>query len=192
MRVLRSTMLMCVLALTCACQATSFQTPPLADGDCDPALAGGWVSLDDKGVPNGDLRLLISASCQINLTGTSVKQAPPEGPTQAHMARHGGQSYAWLDAGWANRMMEVKEFQVDPGDVYLFRYEVHDDELLLQTVDHKVVAHRIIDGDIAGTVRSDENVLVNRVTGIAQPIVLDVPGLFSKDASRFGREHAKP
>jgi hypothetical protein len=126
------------------------------------------------------------------MTGSEVKSAAPAAPTQVYTARRTGQDYAWFSAAWANHLFDVKEFQVDPADVYLFRYEVRDKELLLQAIDHKFVAHQIIDGGITGTVRSDDNLLVNRVTGPARPEILDLPDLFSKDVAHFSREKAKP
>jgi hypothetical protein len=164
----------------------------LVSAGCDPALVGEWISLDDKGVANGELHLSVSATCQMDMTGTSAKPVGAEGPTQVYSGRRAGQAYAWFNAAWANRLFDVKEFQVDPRDIYLFHYEVSGNELRLRSVDHKAVAHRIIDGDITGTVRSDDNVLVNRVTGPARPEILDFPKLFSTESARFAREKAKP
>ena len=187
---MRSALLMCLVVLACGCQATSFQNPPLADSGCDPALAGDWVSLDDAGTPNGELRLSLTAKCELNVAGTEVKQ-PDAGPTQVHLGRRGNTDYAWFNAAWSNHVFDVKEFEADPQDVYLFRYEVQGQELIMRAIDHKAVAHRIIDGGISGTVRSDENVLVNRVTGPARADILDYPDLFSKESSRFARAKAK-
>jgi len=192
MRMIRASILVWLLALTCACQGTSFQNAPLASAGCDPALVGEWISLDDKGVANGELRLSISATCQIDMSGTSAKPVAAEGTTQVYTATRAGQAYAWFNAAWANRLFDVKEFQVDPRDIYLFRYEIGGNQLHLRSVDHKAVAHRIIDGDITGTVRSDDNVLVNRVTGPARPEILDFPKLFSTESTNFTREKAKP
>jgi hypothetical protein len=192
MRMIRASILVWLLALTCACQGTSFQNAPLASAGCDPALVGEWISLDDKGVANGELRLSISATCQIDMSGTSAKPVAAEGTTQVYTATRAGQAYAWFNAAWANRLFDVKEFQVDPRDIYLFRYEIGGNQLHLRSVDHKAVAHRIIDGDITGTVRSDDNVLVNRVTGPARPEILDFPKLFSTESANFTREKAKP
>lgn len=192
MRMIRTCVLVWLLALTCACQGTSFQNAPLASAGCDPAFVGEWISVDDKGVANGELRLSVSATCQIDMSGTSAKPVAAEGTTQAYTATRAGQAYAWFNAAWANRLFDVKEFQVDPGDVYLFRYEVNGNELHLRSVDHKAVAHRIIDGDIKGTVRSDDNTLVNRITGPARPEILDLPNLFSADSARFARQKGKP
>lgn len=183
---------LCLPLLLCACQATSFQNPPLAEEACDPALAGNWSSVDESGKRNGELQLKLSETCQLEISGSSVKAPGSAGATLAHTARRAGHAYAWFNAGWANRLFEIGEFDAPPDDVYVFRYTVQGQDLLLQGLDHKAVAHKIIDDAIPGTVRSDDNALVNRITGPARPETLELPGLFSTDVSRFTREPAKP
>ena len=46
--------------LLAGCEATSFQASPVADAGCDPALAGTWLSVDEKsdGKDDGEARYL--------------------------------------------------------------------------------------------------------------------------------------
>jgi hypothetical protein len=59
-------------------------------------------------------------------------------------------------------------------------------------IDHKTVAHLIIDRKLDGTVLSDEDRLVNRITGTPQPATLLLPGLFDADTLEFRRAGALP
>ena len=50
-----------LLAVLCACQGTTFQTPPLAAAVCDSALPGRWISINENGRPDGEMVLVFSA-----------------------------------------------------------------------------------------------------------------------------------
>ena len=181
-------------ALGCGCQSTSFQTAPLAaDPGCDPALAGHWDSVTDEGAPNDEMRLVISADCRLAVTDTDGGRVREGEPTTLRVGHLGDQRYAWVTAGWADvRFDATDDLHTDPSDIYLFRYRVEGDALTVEFVNHKAVAHRIIDGGVAGTVRSDDDALVNRITGPARPEVLALPDLFSDDATHFRRQAGTP
>lgn len=174
--------------LCCACQSTSFQTPPLAAGACDTALAGRWLSLDAKGEPDGEMELQVSGDCELEVADRNNGVIRRGRPTRLHTARDGGQSFLWVDAAWATTRFEATDLAVDPHDVYVLRYEVDDAQLLVNAMDDKAVAHLIIDGKVPGTIRSGDNELVNRITGPARPEILQLPGVFSADPLRFRRE----
>lgn len=192
MKAFAAAALLCALA--CACQSTSFQSPPLAaDPGCDAALVGRWVSVNDQDRPNDEMKLSVGAQCQLSVTDWD-KGKPREGAaTTLKVARANGMRYAWMTAGWADvRFANAEVLGTDPADVYLFRYHVEGDTLEVESVDHKAVAHHIIDGAIPGTVRSDDRALVNRITGPADPQLLAMPDLFGAGGMRFRRETGTP
>ena len=177
-------------ALGCGCASTSFQSAPLAaDPGCDPALAGNWASVNDAGGPDDEMHLAIGADCSLAVTdrdGGRLREGPATTLSVAHVA---DQRYAWVSAEWADLRFEAtEEFRAPAGDVYLFRYRVAGDTLAVEFVDHKAVAHRLIDGDLKGTVRSGDSALVNRVTEAPGTRMLALPDLFDREARQFRRE----
>ena len=176
-------------ALACACQSTSFQAPPLAaDAGCDPALQGHWASVDEDDRPTDEMHLDIGADCRLAIKDRDGNRVREGAPTTLRVAQAQGQRYAWFSAGWANARFEVTEDLRTPADdIYLYRYRVEGDALRVDQVDHKGVAHAIIDGRLTGTVRSEDRTLVNRVTD-GGPELLLVPSLFSDEPMRFRRE----
>ena len=187
-----ATLVLCLLA--CACQSTSFQSAPLAaDAGCDPALAGRWASVDESGHPNDEVHLAIDADCRLTVTDREGGRVREGEPTTLRIGHAADQRYGWVTAGWADvRFEATDDLQTDPADIYLFRYHVDGDALSVDFVDHKAVAHRIIDGAIPGTVRSDDRTLVNRVTGPAMPALLATPDLFGAEPAKFRREAGTP
>lgn len=176
------------LALLAGCQATSFQSPPLAsDPACDPQLVGRWISVTEAGKPNDEMRLDIAADCQLKVADVDKGLLREGEPTTLRVSRNATGPYAWITAGWADARFEAKDLQTDPADVYLFRYRVQGSDLFVHAVNHKAVAHRIIDANIPGTVRSDDRVLANRITGRARPELLTLPDLFEAEPLRFRR-----
>jgi hypothetical protein len=179
---------LCLLA--CACQNTSFQGPPL-DGDagCDPALAGHWASVNDEGVRDDEMHLAIGGDCSLTVTdreGNRLREGPATTLSVAHL---GEVRYAWVPADWADLRFEAaEEYRAPAGDIYLFRYRVTGDELAVDFVDHKAVAHRLIDGGMQGSVRSGDRALINRVVEPTGPELLAIPDLFDAEARRFRRE----
>ena len=183
---------LCLLA--CACESTSFQTPPLAqDAGCDPALPGHWQSVDGAGHPNDEMKLAIGADCSLSVVdrdGTRLREGEP---TTLRLARANGLRYAWVTAGWADLRFEASEdVRADPADVYLFRYDAEGDALRVHFINHKAVAHRIIDGAIPGTARVEDRTIVNRITGPAHPELLVLPDLFDDEPMHFRREPGTP
>lgn len=190
---MRMPAILLLCALACGCQSTSFDAAPLAaDAGCDAALVGPWISVDDKGQADDEMQLRIGADCRLAVKdreGTRVREGEA---TTLLLGHANGQRYAWVTAGWADRRFEVtQDLQANPADIYLFRYRVEGDALTVDTVDHKAVAHYIIDDRLAGTVRSGERNLVNRVTGVS-PEILTLPKLFGDSPLRFRREAGSP
>lgn len=177
-----------LLALLCACQGTTFQTPPLAATVCDSALPGRWISINENGRPDGEMVLVFSADCQLDVTDRSNGNLREGEATPAYVARSGMDRYMWVNAGWAAQRFDFADLAVNPGDVFLMRYSWDQDELLFNDVDDKVVAHLIIDGKIPGTVDYVDDRLLNRITGPARPEVLSLPGVFSTEFLRFRRD----
>ena len=181
-------LLLCALASGCA--STSFQSAPLAaDPGCDAALPGHWASVNDEGSPNDEMHLAIGADCSLTVTdrdGGRLREGPATTLSVAHLA---DQRYAWVPAAWADLRFEAtEEFRAPAGDIYLFRYRVSGDTLAVEFVNHKAVAHRLIDGELQGTVRSGDRSLVNRVTEAPGTPLLALPDLFDPEARRFRRE----
>lgn len=177
-----------LLGLLCACQGTTFQTPPLAAGACDPALPGRWISINEDGRPDGEMVLLFSGDCQLDVTDRSNGKVREGDATQAYMAKPGVDGYMWVNAGWAAQRFDFADLAVNPGDVFLMRYSLDQGELLFNDMDDKAVAHLMIDGKIPGTVDYQDDRLLNRITGPARPEVLAVPGVFSAEVLRFRRD----
>ncbi|MFY2764615.1 hypothetical protein [Arenimonas sp. MALMAid1274] len=175
-----------VALLLCACQGTTFRAAPVADAGCDPALAGTWLSQDEDPEDVGEVILRIDARCRLH-----VDERKPEGlkrgdGVQAHVGRHGSHRYAWVDARWVHTRFE--EAHVPPaGDVYLMRYAIEGGVLSLWTTDDKLIAHAIIDNELTGEVISRDSRLFNRLTGEADPAVLDRPGFFKAEPAQFRR-----
>lgn len=177
-----------LLALLCACQGTTFQTPPLAAAACDSGLPGRWISVNESGRPDGEMVLVFSTDCQLDVTDRSNGNLREGDPTQAYMAQSGANGFMWVDAGWAAQRFDFADLAVNPGDVFLMRYSWDRGELLFNDVDDKAVAHQIIDGKIPGKVNYEDDRLLNRITGPARPEVLTLPGFFSAESLRFRRD----
>lgn len=176
------------LALLCACQGTTFQTPPLAAATCDSALPGRWISINENGRPDGEMVLLFSADCHLDVTDRSKGNIREGEATQAYVAQSGKDGFMWVNAGWAAQRFDFADLAVNPADIFLMRYSWDQGELLFNDVDDKAVAHLIIDGKIPGTVDYEDDRLLNRITGPARPEVLALPGVFSTEILRFRRD----
>lgn len=179
---------LCAAVLLAACQATSFEKPPIADAGCDPALAGTWLSQGEDADEEGEVVLLVDARCRLHVEeheSTGIKRGDG---IQAHLGRYGKHHYLWVDANWVHSRFD--EPHAPPaGDVYLVRYRRDGDTLTLWTTDDKPIAHAIIDNDLTGEVISRDNRLFNRLTGEPGPDVLDRPGFFKAEPALF---HRKP
>jgi hypothetical protein len=172
--------------LLCACQGTSFEQPPIAASDCDPALGGHWSSLDDDPEDNGDVQLDVDADCDVLVSERKDGAMRAGEPTRLSVGEDGGARYLWVDATWSARRFESK-FEPAPDDVNLMRYTVEGKRLLMHAPDDKAIAHRIVDGDIPGETVKDDRGLDNRITGGPHPEVLALPGFFAAPELRFER-----
>lgn len=179
--------------LLAGCEATSFQASPVADAGCDPALAGHWLSVDDKsgGKDDGEVELRIDAQCQL-LFVENEKAGRKEGlPTQLHAGKDGDARYLWVDADWARQRFEIKDTAAPSGDIYLLRYAVANDQLTLELPDDRAIAHRIVDGKIRGETHKTENTLTNRLLAPVDPAALHEAGFFDGDKGVLRRAPAK-
>ena len=183
---IRRTLVAAGALLLGACQMTTFQSAPIAAGACDPGMAGRWLSMDEDPAKNGEVVLVVDATCTLvaeTAQNDSVRRSPP---TPLHLGQHGLYRYAWVDARWALAQFD-EDHGVPAGDVYLLRIARDGDRLTLWTTDDKAVAHAIIDGGLAGEVVSQDRDLFNRLTDTGSA-ALDHPGLFKADPVGFARQ----
>ncbi|HEX5755292.1 MAG TPA: hypothetical protein VFY12_02950 [Arenimonas sp.] len=172
--------------LMAGCQATTFETAPIAAEACDSNLAGRWLSIGDSVDEDGETELRIDADCQLEVI-EHENDGPRTGPaTTVQVGRHRGHRYAWVEAGWIRERFDA-EFDAPASDVHLLRYRIDHDVLHVLGSDDKDLAHRIIDNELRGEVHAADNRLHVRLTGPAQPKLLDTPRLFAGDELRFRR-----
>ncbi len=185
--------LLAAMLLLSACQGTAFEKPPLGDAPCDARLAGHWDSIGEGSDEDGEVQLDVSDACDLAVSERKQGQMLQGDPTRLHVGQLGQGLYLWVDAEWSKRRFSTG-LPVRPGDVYLMRYQFRKGELVLNMPNDKLIAHRIIDGDITGQVSKDDQNLQNRITGGPHPTLLDSPGFFSRDELRFRRREgaAKP
>ena len=178
--------LLLAIGLLAACQATTFEKPPLQAVACDPALAGLWASEGEDGDDDGEIQLTIDAACRLEVT-----EHKPDGPktgeaTTVFLGRNGKHTYAWVDANWLMRRFD-EDHRPPEGDVYVMRYRLKGDVIDLWSTDDPPIAHAIIDDQLEGEVLARDERLFNRLTGDQDPAVLDRKGFFDADAGRFKR-----
>lgn len=176
-----------LLLLLAGCQATTFEQAPLAAAACDPELQGHWLSLPDapKG-REGEVQLHIDGDCRLQLREQKQDGTQTTTVTSLATAPHGAHRFVWTRADWDWLRFETGN-PAQRQDVFILRYGIVDDRLVLQAIDSKAVAHLIIDGRLQGEVVKRQDSLLNRITGAPQPQALDLPGLFSPEQMRFRR-----
>jgi hypothetical protein len=172
--------------LLAACEATTFEHPPVAALPCDPALAGHWASEGEGDDKDGEIVLQIDAACQLAVVEHKADGPSTGDPTTLHLGRHGRHAYAWVDAGWMMRRFD-EDHRFPDGDVFLMRYRQQGGRLELWSTDDKLIAHAIIDDKLEGEVLARDNELFNRLTGRQDPEVLEHRGLFDAEAAAFRR-----
>ncbi len=179
-----------LLALA-GCERTVFQNPPTAAAECDPALIGTWLSEGDTRKDDGEITAIVGPACDLVTIERREDNERKSEPTKLHTARVGGVRYLWLDAAWANRSFEAAPHPLDqPGDVYLYAYNISRDVLRLGVPPHRAIAHRILDKDIPGEVSMREDELIVRITGDTDSVreTLRKHRIFRMDeATRFRR-----
>jgi len=175
-----------IVLLLSACQVTTFEKPPIAEAACDRQLVGLWSSIGDDADEDGEMQLDISSTCSLDVSDRHQGEMRHGEATQLHVGKLGSQAYLWVDSSWAEQRFE-SDLPPHPGDIYLLRYEVKNDELSLNSTNDKVIAHRIIDDEIPGDTSKIGHDLHNRVTGGPHPALLETPGLFKDEAIRFRR-----
>lgn len=169
-----------------ACESTSFEKPPIADGICDARLVGHWESISDNADENGDVQLDIGADCRLEMSDKDDGRMREGEATQLHAGALDGKDYLWVDSDWSLRRFK-SDLQAHAGDVTVLRYIVQGPDLTIAQADHKAIAHRILDDQISGEARKDEHGLQNRITGGPHPDVLSAAGFFGKETGRFRR-----
>jgi hypothetical protein len=185
---MRIALLLTLLAGLSACESTSFQAPPVARTACDPALAGTWLSVDDK--DPGEVELQIDKGCRL-LFVENEKDGRKEGaPTQLQVGSDGDVRYLWVDAAWARERFEMSDAP-PAGDIYLLRYAVAGDELTLELPNDKAIAHRIVDGKLRGEISRSETTLRNRLLAPVDPAALREAGFFDDDKGVLRRAGSK-
>jgi hypothetical protein len=163
---LRTGLLLGVMLAMTGCQRTLFSTAPTASTGCDAALQGRWVSVDNKGKPDGEIAATLGSDCQL-----SVIEHRPEGPrawpaVAVASGRVGGRELVWLDAAGINRAFEINPGPLDrEGTVYVFAYTLRRDRLDLLPPDHRRLARQVIDGKLDGAALVDGSDITVRVDG---------------------------
>ncbi len=168
------------------CQMTTFEAAPIAALDCDPGLAGHWLSVDEDPAKRGELVLRVGDDCQVVVDSRERDGVRTSEPTALHLGQHGLYRYAWVDARWALALFD-SDHAVPASDVYLLRMARDGERLTLWTPQDKAIARAVIDGELEGEVSYRNRDLFNRLTGTGKPAVLDHPGLFNADPIAFVR-----
>lgn len=177
------------LLLLTACRATFWAQAPLPDGGCDPATQGEWITdaeIDEDGLSQQS-GLGIDAGCQLvayQLTeGAVVNRSEP---ARIRMARVQENRYAWLDA---NTLLafEGLAHRTRAGDVMVFMYQVENDQLSIQNVNHVYVRNLIASGRLDGEFHDNGEDEFNRITGPVAPAVLAEPQFFGGTVTSFKR-----
>jgi hypothetical protein len=199
---MKRAMLAIVAALALAgCESTRFEAPPVAEQSCDGALTGHWLSVGDSSGETGEMEMRIDAACRMQMTDhkppnpnallpVDKPQPPPPSrvweTTVLHVGHDGDRRYFWVDAAWANRVMELPPAG-SPGDVYLLRYRVRGDRLVMQMPDTKAIAHRVIDNRLKGDVHQESDSLHVRLKAPVDPKALRARAFWDEDAFEFVR-----
>ncbi|MGE4073195.1 MAG: hypothetical protein AB7E72_18655 [Lysobacterales bacterium] len=168
-RICRTTGMTLALALLLAgCESVEFQSPPSWPlAECDTSLVGDWrvQDLQNSDSNEGEQYLRVSSDCEhwhtIGLDKDENGELKPdvddiEDDMTLGIARTDQRSYIVA--------LEHPEKNADtdpasaPTGYILIAYEFVEDALILQQIDPKATAHRIIDGDIPGWVdKHDRN-----------------------------------
>lgn len=162
--------LLAMLALG-GCQRSLFSQPPAATSGCAGALQGRWVSVDQRGKPDGEIAATVDADCRL-----SVVESRPEGPrtwppVALASGRVAGRDLVWLDAAAINRAFEITAGPLDrDGTVYVFAYTLKRDRLDLLPLDHRRLARRVLDGKLDGAVLADGSDITVRVDADAEAL----------------------
>jgi hypothetical protein len=195
MSLLRSVLILPLLASLVACDESRFVVDPLGEARlCEPQLAGNWRIVDD---PDGAAEyLLVDTACNVRLVrgprpgeGASTLDESAQ-PSQVELApsigRIGGVTYATLtDAQYhrAGGEDDAKPAHLDQRDgFHVFRIEASRDRIVLRAVDHQALARAIVDDQVKGEVSKTEDGLKNVVLLDSAGVVelLDESWLFRK------------
>jgi hypothetical protein len=199
MRLHSLAVLMLAAALLAGCETVVFEAPPVAAQPCDPALVGTWLSVGDKPADTGEVELRIDAQCTLLFVEHEKSGTRDGAPTTLHVGRDGRTAYAWVDARWAETRMDGKSGDAKDaaasaflaGDIVLMQYRVSGRRLELRNASPKQFAHRIIDGELKGEVKHDQDGdLAVRVTAPVDPRQLRDAKLFPRGEMRFERAPA--
>ena len=159
------------------CTVATFQSPPTALQNCDERLVGDWQMLPrDETSSDERAYLRVAAGCRqwlgLEISGQAQEKIKLEDLAAGHALKlaHVG---AWsvlvalestaaatahaepaADADPAAAATEAETAAVtDPDGYVLFRYDTQDDgTVAVFEIDSRVIAHRIIDGDLVGWV----------------------------------------
>lgn len=147
-------LLLAVAGLT-GCDSSTFNSVPIPEAGCDARLVGAWYAIEG---PYGDVppsnrfKLTVSDGCSsIAVQSLSPDMHVSEQPRSLHLGKDGQSTYAWLDVSPSD-VGEPGTTSKDATSSYVVRYEVSSDQLLVRVVDHRDLEHRIVNGDIFGTV----------------------------------------
>ena len=174
MKPLRMLLLALVLPLA-ACDETRFTADPLGEARaCEPGLAGTWRIEDDgDGAPefvhleaDCDLRLLRAApggegGLDLDAVARRTVSLSPS------IGRVDGTLYLSLTDEDFHRAANDEGGDTGhpeaSGGFHVYRIELRGESAQLRGVDHRAVAHALIDGKLNGQVRKDDEGLKNLV-----------------------------
>jgi hypothetical protein len=187
--------LLALLVLGAGCQRTLLSQAP-AEGGCDPALQGHWASAGTRSTAAGEVEATIGADCTLLLVEHGAEGARHWPSIVLSSARVGRRDLLWLDATAANRAFDIAPTALDrEGSVYLFAYSASARRLTVVPLDHRRLAHRVIDSALAGAALADGHDLVLRLDGGRDELtaLLGARNSFArKEAMRFDRRSAVP
>ena len=198
MSLLRSVLILPLLATLVACDESRFLVDPLGEARvCEAQLAGNWRVVDDAG--GAPEYLLVDADCNVRLVrgprpgegsstlGESAQQSQVE--LAPSIGRIGGLTYATLTDAQYHRAAgedEGKPTHADQRDgFHVFLIEASRDRILLRAVDHQALARAIIDNQVKGEVSKTDD-------GLKNVVLLDSDGVGKLLAERWLFRKAAP
>ena len=140
-------------ALLCGCQNTTFENAPAEKmATCDPHFVGKWrlVSSKDQRNEDNDFFVIVERDCKRwRFIEDGKDDEKTESSTHFAFARIGDLALLTVkdDADASDK--NDRQARWKQGYLYL-RYEIVDKTVRLYPIDHKHMAHLIIDGTVGG------------------------------------------
>jgi hypothetical protein len=166
-----------LMLLLAGCESSRFTSLPWADGaqPCVDPPVGWWVSTDPDDAKDR-VWVRIDADCSLVLAGDERR---PDGALDVDVHRLAGlygpvdgrivlavpdRAVAAIDRDLADRDVAPTATVRAGAEWHLMHVTANDDTLRVDFVDHRELAHRIIEDEIAGSVSKSGGTLANVVT----------------------------